>query len=196
MPNARKSNAKKHFLGTVRDDRAARLAGEQLQKSPPPPDHLSVGAAIQWKRVAPTIHALGTLRLADLTALELLCSTLSTAADAAAVVEREGMTISTDSGGVKTHPAVKLLEVARAQAQRLLVEFGLSPRSRGSVDTAPAPGESRRPWKDPLKKFLPWFQNRQNITRYPPLVGGFSIASPRGLSRKAYSGRSINWPCA
>lgn len=153
--NPRKSNARKYVSGTARNDRAAQLPGEALDKCPPPPTHLSPRGKVEWKRLAPAIHAIGTLRTVDLFALELLAETLATASDAAAVIRAEGMTSKTADGNAKGHPATKILETARAQASRLMIEFGLTPRSRGSVDAAPAPG-SRNEFEDidPLRSFV------------------------------------------
>ncbi len=82
---------------------------------------------------------IGTLTGADLRAFEMLAETLATATDAAETLARDGMTCGTADGGLKTHPAVKVLETARSQAKALLGEFGLTPRARQGVDVKPTP---------------------------------------------------------
>ena len=96
---------------------------------------MSEAARDEWKRLAPIVVDLGTLSRADLRGFELLCSILGTAADAESVIKSEGMTFAT-AGGVCAHPACKLLETARAQAARLLEQFGLTPKARNYVGQA------------------------------------------------------------
>ena len=88
--------------------------------------------------MAPATVGLGTLTHADLRALELLADTLATAAEAQATVAQCGFTVPTADGGAKPHPAVRIMETARAQAKGLLADFGLTPRGRQGVDTKPA----------------------------------------------------------
>lgn len=156
MPNPRYSATRRLVTGTLLERVLNAAPGEQLARCPKPPAHLSAGAKTEWKRLAPVVHKLGTMRGADLTAFALLCSTLATATEAAEVVRREGMTLATGSGGTRSHPAIKAMETARGQAQRLLAEFGLTPRSSGSVDRAPAPGRSgKQIWhRDPADKYF------------------------------------------
>ena len=55
------------------------------------------------------------------------------------------------------HPATKMLESARAQAMRLLECFGLTPRSRLSIDMAPAPSPnafSHNGQRRPLQRYM------------------------------------------
>lgn len=139
MPNYRTPEARKRVKGTYRPDRAKRKpkAGN-LSGVPPAPVHLSDMARAEWEALAPIAVAQGTLASADLRAFELLCETLATAAAAQATVAAEGLTIN-GAGTVRTHPAVKIQEGARAQATRLLIEFGLTPRARGHVDAVAAP---------------------------------------------------------
>ena len=71
---------------------------------------------------------------ADLRGFELLCETLATEAEARAVVEAEGCAVPTAGRGRKPRPEVRVMETARAQAARLLAEFGLTPRGRRGLD--------------------------------------------------------------
>jgi P27 family predicted phage terminase small subunit len=107
------------------------------------PSHLTELAKVEWRRLAPLIHAQRTLAAADLRGFELLCETLATGAMAQAAIAAEGLTVVTPMGA-RAHPAVKILEAARAGATRLLIEFGLTPRAREHVCAAPddAPGNA------------------------------------------------------
>jgi P27 family predicted phage terminase small subunit len=139
MPNYRKPESKKRVSGTFRRDRAKKApSGEALASVPPAPDHLSPVARKEWQRLAPHLVKQGTMARADLRAFELLSEVLATSAQAQAVIAEQGLTIGTD-GSVRAHPAIKILEQARAQAIRLLGEFGLTPRARGHVEPAPPP---------------------------------------------------------
>ena len=112
-----------------------------LAEAPAPPAHLSARAAAEWRRLAPAAAALGTLAEADLRGFELLCDTLATEAETRAVVEREGHAVSTAGGGAKPRPEVRVMETARAQAAKLLAEFGLTPRGRRGLDLPRPRGE-------------------------------------------------------
>ena len=138
MPARRTSNALKVIQSTARSDRKPRRDfAARLARTPSPPAYLSQRATEAWRRLAPAATNLGVLTLADLAAFELLCVTLGAEAEARAVLERDGLTTSTGSGGRKPHPAVRIAETARAQAARLLEAFGLTPRGRQSLDTPP-----------------------------------------------------------
>lgn len=137
MARPRMADTTKSSKGTLRNNRLApATAAEALAKIPPPPSHLSAAASGEWKRLAPIVEGLGTVSGADMRAFELLCSTLATAGDAESTVRKEGMTMQTGGGGVRSHPAVKVMETARAQAARLLEQFGLTPKARNYVSKA------------------------------------------------------------
>jgi P27 family predicted phage terminase small subunit len=151
MPAQRTTTAQKRVRGTLRNDRARPLEpGARLLRTPPPPASLSEGAAEEWKRLAPVATKLGTLTAADLRAFELCCEMLATERRARSVVDREGLAVPTADGGRKGHPAVKVMETARAQAARLLGDFGLVPRGRMSIDPAPPPELAG----DPAERFF------------------------------------------
>jgi P27 family predicted phage terminase small subunit len=134
----RRSTASKFVNGSVRADRLPRQdKATRLVEAPSPPVHLSSRARAEWDRLAPVAHALGTLTEADLRAFELLTETLASEAEARETVACGGLAVPTRDGGLKPHPGVKIMECARAQAHRLLSDFGLTPRGRQGVDTTP-----------------------------------------------------------
>lgn len=137
MPRNRLPDTIKATQGTLRKCRTVpAVAAEALTTIPPPPRHLPTAASGEWKRLAPVVESLGTVSAADLRAFELLCSTLATAADAEAKVRDEGMTMPTSGGGIRSHPAIRVMETARGQAARLLEQFGLTPKARNYVSRA------------------------------------------------------------
>ena len=114
----------------------------RLKRPPGPPASLSEGAETEWRRLAPVAQRLGTLTQADLRAFELLCETLATEKVAQLAIAAEGMATATGEGGLKPHPAVRIMETARNQAARLLDAFGLTPKGRATVERAPSAADS------------------------------------------------------
>ena len=134
---ARISQVLKDRRGMLRADRLLGDVGGPLTAPPHPPKHLSPAAKSEWLRLAPLIVAAVQLSACDLFALELLCETLADEREWRAKVRVEGVAVPSESGSLKGNPALKAMETARAQAARLLVEFGLTPRSRQGVATPP-----------------------------------------------------------
>lgn len=144
MPPPRKPHRLKLLTGTARPDRQPKQdPATRLLEAPPPPAHLSKRAAAEWRRVGPAVVAIGTLSGADLRAFELLAQTLATESEARELLDRDGMTTATADGGMKPHPALRTMETARTQARALLADFGLTPKGRQGVDTAPPESGSR-----------------------------------------------------
>ncbi|MGO9717262.1 MAG: phage terminase small subunit P27 family [Steroidobacteraceae bacterium] len=138
MPNYKKTERRKKLAGTLRADRTKRRPKARgMSTIPAPPEHLTARARAEWLYFAPSLAALRTVAAADLRGLEMLCETLATAQQAQAVIASAGLTIgSARSGKIRAHPAIKIMETARAQATRLLIEFGLTPRARSHVEPA------------------------------------------------------------
>ena len=143
------------FRGAIGADKAEKRrapktkvrARDRLKKAPPPPKTLSASGAKEWKKLAPTVVDLGTVCRGDLRALEQLCETLGTVSELQEIVREQGLLLATGTGSFKANPATKSLETARNQAHRLLVEFGLTPKSRCYVSRAPEP-EGENPWAE------------------------------------------------
>jgi P27 family predicted phage terminase small subunit len=154
MARPRKPESVKELSGTARPDRKIKFApsGDRLLiEALKPPKILSRPARAEWKILAPRVAALGLLTTTTVRSFQLLCETLSTVREAEALVAKNGFTIPTKDGGQKKNPAVSILEIARGQARQLFAEFGLTPRSRQSVDTT----ASLLPSSNPFAKFNP-----------------------------------------
>jgi P27 family predicted phage terminase small subunit len=144
MPNYRKPEAAKRRSGTYRPGRATRTAKAVAVLSVPPArPHLTDLAKAEYRWLAPLMYAQNTMAAPDLRGFEMLCETLATATMAQAAIAAEGLTVITPTGA-RAHPAIKILEAARAGATRLLIEYGLTPRAREHVSAAPdeAPGNA------------------------------------------------------
>lgn len=136
--NPRRSVASKTARGTLRADRIKAVpAGERLLEVPKPPAGLSKAAAAEWAGLAGVLVEVGSLTRADLRNLALLAELLADITALEVDVRRDGYTLETQSGGRKANPAAQALQSARGLAHKLLTDFGLNPRARGSVDQAP-----------------------------------------------------------
>ncbi len=122
-----------------REPKTKLKAGDRLTKAPLAPKTLSQNAKQEWKVLASVLVELGTICKADLRALEMLCEILADASRLQKMVNIEGLLLETGTGGKKANPAVKSLETARNQAERMLANFGLYPKARNYVSRAPEP---------------------------------------------------------
>jgi P27 family predicted phage terminase small subunit len=68
---------------------------------------------------------------AALTTLRLACEALDRTEQARIVIDREGLTVATTDGAVKTHPAVAIERDSRLAALRAFRELGLEPAATG-----------------------------------------------------------------
>lgn len=124
--------------------RAVRRAAEsvpQRKRAPSPPVWLPEDGQEEWRRVAPLLLAMRVLRDTDLTALAVYCEAYARFREARKELdENGGLTTDTGTGSIKTHPSVTVLNQAVAQMRAFMVEFGMTPSSRGRVAPA-APRE-------------------------------------------------------
>lgn len=131
------SKAAKQARGTHRPDRdVTPSALDRLRDPPPAPDTLSERACVEWAWLSRQTCELGVLTTSDLRALALLSESLAMEAELREILHKEGLVID-GANSTKGHPALRALESTRAQAMKLLDAFGLTPRSRLSVDMAP-----------------------------------------------------------
>ncbi|WP_341991857.1 phage terminase small subunit P27 family [Azorhizobium sp. AG788] len=98
---------------------------------PEAPTWLSADARTEWDRVLPILLTeRRTLTLADLASFANYCTAIGQVAEAARIIEREGLTF-TGSSGPKRHPAVAIRSDGMTQARQIAAELGLTPASRG-----------------------------------------------------------------
>lgn len=103
---------------------------------PEPPARLPEGARRYWRMLAPLLVQVGLLTEADGPALADLCLCLHRIDQAEALLEKDGLVVTTAKGPRK-HPAAALAKEYRAHAQTWAKRFGLDPYSRGALDVAP-----------------------------------------------------------
>ena len=140
--------ALKKLKGTLQKCRA-----EKVREWKPPagapemPADLDKLARKVWKDALELLVPAGILTKADGEALADYCRAVSLAAQASALVAREGLTVET-SEGVKAHPAVAIQRRERDAAARFRTLFGLDPSSRAKLNVPEQPKE------DPTEGFL------------------------------------------
>lgn len=126
------------------------MTARRSPRRPSPPVTLSSRARDEWARLAPIAHAAGTLSARSAKAFELLVETLATERQARQVVADEGVTVKTGQGGVKPHPAVRVMEQARAQAAAMMKAFRLEP-PKTAAGNHPPKAKGKSPWASVLK---------------------------------------------
>ena len=90
----------------------------------------------------------------DSAAINLIAQTYHNYIEATKILQSEGMiiTVTTNAGeNIKAHPAVKIQLDSQIQLHKLLVEFGLTPKSRKEITTKATKVEET---KSPLDEFL------------------------------------------
>lgn len=136
----------------LRGDRADRMPQAEPKPAPgipAPPVELSPAALAEWHRIAPILDRSRVLTEADGAALAIYCETFAEWINTTRRIRKLGMLIPTAAGGLKANPLVAISVKARADAARMLTEFGLTPSSRSKVTALPEPEA------DALAEFLP-----------------------------------------
>lgn len=105
---------------------------------PPAPRWLSAGARREWRRLARLLLGAGLLTEIDVVALGMMCEALDIYQRAKAAMGEEGLIVVSDKGNSYQHPALGVMNGARADVLRWAREFGMTPaaRSRITVEAA------------------------------------------------------------
>ena len=106
-------------------------------KAPPasldPPHGLSKLEKFHWNRISPILHDAGLLTRLDTAMLQSLVRHLAIADQCAALIHKKGI-LWRQGKQVATSPAISIQRNALQAAQRILVEFGMSPSSRSRIN--------------------------------------------------------------
>lgn len=121
------------------------------ERIPTPPDFLSKEAKSEWRRVAPSLVALGTLRSVDRGAFAAYCTAFGRARQADEALARfaakdpatSGLLMKSQGGNAIRNPLLAVSRQAWADCVRYGAEFGLSPSSRSRIVAASPDGEDR-----------------------------------------------------
>ncbi|WP_051396726.1 phage terminase small subunit P27 family [Bradyrhizobium elkanii] len=109
-------------------------------KVPPPPSRLKDEARDEWLRLAPELHRLGLLTVADIAPLMLYCDAYGTwceAQDAMTAIKADdphhfGLLTRTERG-IAANALVKIARDAAHDLLRYAQEFGFTPASRTRI---------------------------------------------------------------
>jgi P27 family predicted phage terminase small subunit len=167
MPAHKTPTSLKALHGTTRRDRLNLNEPSPERGAPPAPAHLTDKQREAWGRFAAQLDELGTITVADGTALEGLVYAYTQLVAAQAEIEARGITVEfrTARGGrsIRQNPAVQIAADAERRLQQWLAKFGLSPADRSRVTAAPKP-DKKSGW-DAL-------DDLQNRDKWRALVGG------------------------
>lgn len=105
-----------------------------------PPAHLAPETAEWWRAVLGDYE----LEAHHLRLLRLACEAWDRCQQARDILDRDGLTTETDSGGLKTHPAVAIERDARLAFARLLRELDLDAEPPQDRARPPALPSNRR----------------------------------------------------
>ena len=121
---------------------------DRIKKEPQPspglpscPDHLSKGAKAEWRRIVPELKAAGLLSKIDRTELALYCQAYDRWKEAEKMLNEKGPLFKTASGNVITSPMLWVANKAAEQCHKFLVEFGMTPASRGRINMSQSPDD-------------------------------------------------------
>jgi P27 family predicted phage terminase small subunit len=107
---------------------------------PAPPDGLNKYALEEWHRLAPCMWEIGTLTTGDVEILASYC--LSFAQEKAAQAEldmlsqesrRHGLLAKTTNGNIIQNPLIGIVNTARRDKVRYMMELGLTPAARTRI---------------------------------------------------------------
>lgn len=142
-----KSTAFKVLSGS-RKDRVGLPAGVWNSADLRKPDWLDEQGGFAFERIVRALDKTGILSDTDLDAITLYCVTYSRWRNACVEVNRDGTSLVSDLGGIKSNPALAVISQCERQMSSLLDSFGLTPSSRSRVRAVSGPP------KDALDEFL------------------------------------------
>ena len=127
---APKPTALKELEGTARKDRATTNEPRPDVRIPSTPNWLGKDAKREWRRITKELEAVGMISQLDRTTLALYCQALEEYLEAAAEVDKEGLTAITSKGTLIQHPVVGIRNDAWRRVLKAAAEFGMTPSSR------------------------------------------------------------------
>jgi P27 family predicted phage terminase small subunit len=121
----------------------------RYDRVPEPPQRLKDEAREEWLRIAPEMHRLGLLTVADLRPLACYCLAYGRWCDAEDAMiaakandpHHNGLVVVTDKGGLASNPLVKIASQAAHDLMRYAAEFGFTPASRTRISGNAAASE-------------------------------------------------------
>ena len=75
----------------------------------------------------------GLMQSVDNAALTMLARNYSMFIKASKQLEKDGLTVTSDSGNIAPHPAIKIAKDAQIQAMKVMEKFGLTAKDRTKI---------------------------------------------------------------
>lgn len=124
---------------------------------PKPPKWLGKYALEEWRRVASTLHSIGTVSAIDGSMLAAYCEAFGRYRQAVEDLDKmasgddvtHGVVFKTKEGNAIQNPQVGAVNVLRRDALRLAAEFGLTPSARTQIEALPGGSGAGR---DPIAR--------------------------------------------
>lgn len=117
------------------------------------PTWLEPEAKKEWKRLAPSLEAMGVLTQADLTAFAGYCQAYARWKEAEEFISQHGSIFQTTSGYVQQVPQVSIAQQNLKIMQSFCSEFGLTPATRARI-IANGSGKDDVSSDDPMESLL------------------------------------------
>ena len=117
------------------------------------PTWLEPEAKKEWKRLAPSLEAMGVLTQADLTAFAGYCQAYARWKEAEEFISQHGSIFQTPSGYVQQVPQVSIAQQNLKIMQSFCSEFGLTPATRARI-IANGGGKDDGSSDDPMESLL------------------------------------------
>ena len=116
------------------------------------PTWLEAEAKKEWRRLAPSLEAMGVLTMADITAFSGYCQAYARWKEAEEFITQHGSIFQTPSGYVQQVPQVSIAQQNLKIMQSFCSEFGLTPATRARIIAAG--GKDEIASDDPMEKIL------------------------------------------
>ena len=116
------------------------------------PSWLLPEAKKEWKRLAPSLEAMGVLTIWDIESFSAYCQAYARWKEAEEFITQHGSIFKTPSGYVQQVPQVSIAQQNLKIMQSLAGEFGLSPATRSRIIAAG--GASGKDPDDPMEQLL------------------------------------------
>ena len=117
------------------------------------PSWLLPEAKKEWKRLAPSLEAMGVLTIWDIESFSDYCQAYARWKEAEEFITQHGSIFKTPSGYVQQVPQVSIAQQNLKIMQSLAGEFGLSPATRSRIIAAGG-GTGGKDSEDPMEQLL------------------------------------------
>jgi len=117
------------------------------------PSWLLPEAKKEWKRLAPSLEAMGVLTMVDLQAFAGYCQAYARWKEAEEFITQHGSIFQTPSGYVQQVPQVSIAQQNLKIMQSFCSEFGLTPATRARI-IASGGGSGSSESDDPMERLL------------------------------------------